>query len=169
VSFRKPFHQGSIAPITPGESDLIEELRAAEVEGSEALPAGFLSEGTGEKGFSDTRGTGDQKVLMVSDPVAGGKSEEDRFLDTPGCFEINVLDAGLEFKLGLLEKSFETSILSPGPLTVNQETKAFIEGEALEGRLLGLFFKSFSHAKKVHAIEFVKGLFVEHGEVSSFH
>src|SRR4030042_6735483 len=98
---------------------------------------------------------------MVSDPVAGGKIQEHRFFDAPGCFEVNIFDAGLEFKLGLLEESFEASVFLPGPLTVNKDTKAVIEGEILEGRLLGLFFKGLSHAEKFHAIEFVKGLFIE--------
>jgi hypothetical protein len=169
MGFGEPFHQIFITAIGTSESDLIEELRAAEVKGSQSFPAGFLSQGTGEKGLSDTRGTRDQKVLMVSDPVAGGKIEEDRFFDAPGCFEVNIFDAGLEFKLGLLEKSFEASVFLPGPLTVNEDTKAFIEGEILEGRLLGLFFKGLGHAEKFHAIEFVKGLFVEHGGSSSFH
>src|SRR5512139_1806951 len=169
MGFGELFDETSITPIGPGESDLVEELGAAEVKGSEALPAGLLSQGTGEKGLSDARGAGDQKILMVSDPVAGGQIQEDRFFDAPGCFEVNVFDAGLEFKLGLLQESFEASVFLPGPLTIDEDAKAFIEGQILEGRLLGLFFKGFSHAKKLHAIEFFKGLFIEHGVSSSFH
>ena len=77
MGFGELFDEASVTPIGPSESDLIEELRAAEVNGSEALPAGFLSQGAGEKGLSDARGAGDQKILMVSDPVAGGKIQED--------------------------------------------------------------------------------------------
>jgi hypothetical protein len=169
VGFGELFDETSITAIGPGESDLIEELRAAEVSGSEAIAAGFLSQGTGQEGFSHTRGTGDQDILMVSDPVTGGEIQEHRFFDAPGCFEVDIFDAGLEFKLGLLEESFEASVFLPGPLTVNEDTKAVIEGEILEGRLLGLFFKGLGHAEKFHAIEFVKGLFIEHGVSSSFH
>jgi hypothetical protein len=105
---------------------------------------------------------------MVSDPVAGGKVQESRFFDAPGRFEVNAFDARLEFKLGFLQESFEASVFLPAPLPIHEDTKAFIEGKILEGRLLGLFFKGLSHTKEFHRIEFVKGLFVEHG-VSSFH
>jgi len=53
MSFGEFLDETSITAIGPSESDLIEELGAAEVEGSEALSAGFLSQGTGEKGLSD--------------------------------------------------------------------------------------------------------------------
>jgi hypothetical protein len=169
VGFGELFDETSITAIGTSERDLIEELGATEVKGSQSFPAGFLSQGTGEKGLSHTRGTGDQNILMVSDPVTGGKIQEDRFFDASGCFEVDIFDAGLEFKLGLSEKPFEASVFPPGPLTVNKDTKAIIEREILEGRLLGLFFKGLSHAEKFHAIEFVKGLFIEHGVSSSFH
>ena len=135
MGFGEPLDETSITAIGTSESDLIEELRATEVKGSEAIPAGFLSQGTGEEGFSHTRGTGDQNILMVSDPVTGGEIQEHRFFDAPGCFEVNIFDAGLEFKFGLFEKSFEASVFLPGPLTVNEDTQAFIEGEILKGRL----------------------------------
>jgi hypothetical protein len=136
MGFREPLDEASITAIGTSERDLIEELRATEVKGSEAIPAGFLSQGTSEEGFSDTRGTGDQNILMASDPVTGGEIQEHRFFDASGCFKVNIFDAGLEFKFGLFEKSFEASVFLPAPLTVNEDTQAFIEGEILKGGLL---------------------------------
>ena len=86
MGFREPLDETSITAIGTSESDLIEELRATEVKGSEAIPAGFLSQGTGEKGFSHTRGTGDQNILMVSDPVTGGRDSGAPIFRCPGMF-----------------------------------------------------------------------------------
>ena len=52
MSFGESLHETAVAAIGPGESDLVEELRRAEVEGPEAIAAGSLSQGTGEKGLS---------------------------------------------------------------------------------------------------------------------
>ena len=136
MGFGEPLDETSITAIGTGESDLIEELRAAEVSGSEAIAAGFLSQGTGEEGFSHTRGTGDQDILMVSDPVTGGEIQEHRFFDAPGCFKVNIFDTGLEFKFSFFQKLFEASVFLPDPLTVNENAKTFIEGEILKGGLL---------------------------------
>ena len=76
MGFGEPLNETSVTAISTSESDLIEELRAAEVKGSEAIPTGLLSQGAGEKGFSDTRGTGDQNILMISDPVTRSEIQE---------------------------------------------------------------------------------------------
>jgi hypothetical protein len=52
MGFGKPFHQGAVASIGSGESDLVEELGRAQVEGSKAFTAGLLAKSAGEEGFS---------------------------------------------------------------------------------------------------------------------
>jgi len=74
MGFGEPFHQGAVGAICSGQSDLIEELRKADVEGSKALTAFSLSEGASKERFANTRGARDEKVLMVADPVAGSKA-----------------------------------------------------------------------------------------------
>jgi hypothetical protein len=71
----EPFHQGGVAAIGSGQGDLVEELGRAEIDGSEAVPAGLLDKGTGEEGLSHAGGPGDKQVLVVTDPAAGGKAK----------------------------------------------------------------------------------------------
>ena len=49
-----------------GQGDLGEEPGSAEKDTGEAQEAGLMAERPGEKGLSDSGGTDDQEVLMVS-------------------------------------------------------------------------------------------------------
>ena len=74
VCFGKFLHKASIAAIGPGQSDLVEELREAEIKGLKPFATGLLCERTGKEGFADSGGTTDKKVLVLSDPVTGEES-----------------------------------------------------------------------------------------------
>ena len=62
----------------------------------------------------------------------------------------------------------EAAVFPEGPLPVHDQAETFFEGEVGEIRLLEFFLKSFGHAEEFQAVEFIKGLFVEHG-LFSFH
>ena len=93
MSFGEPFHQSAVAAIRSGQSDLVEELRGAEVEGSKAFTTGLLSEGTGEEGFAHPCGTGDEKILVTADPLTGGEAQDQRFFDSSGSSVVDVLES----------------------------------------------------------------------------
>ena len=162
MSFGEPFHQSAVAAIGSGQSDLVEELRGADVEGSKAFTAGLLSEGTGEEGFANACGARDEKVLVVADPVTGGKAQDHRFFHSSGGSVVDVLDTGLKLEFCIFEEAFETFVFLPAPLALDQHPKTFFEGEIPEGRLLKLFFKALGHPDELHGVEFIKGLFIEH-------
>jgi hypothetical protein len=155
MGFREFLNEVSVGTIGPGKSDLIEELRHTEIKGPKPFPTGLLSEGTGEEGFANPGGAGDKKILVIANPVAGGKVDQHRFFDPTGSLIVNVLDRGLKSEFGLFEKSFETFVFLPGPLTIDEHSKALIERKILEGGLLELFFEAVSHSEKFHDIEFV--------------
>jgi hypothetical protein len=136
MRFGEFLHETSITAIGPSYGNLVEELREAEVEGPKALTTGVLSKSTSEEGFSDSGRATDEKVLMSPDPVTGDETGYHRFLDSSGGLVINVLDAGLKFKFGVLEEAFEPFVLLPGPLAVHEHTQAFLEREIVEGGLL---------------------------------
>ena len=136
MSFGESLHEAAVAPIGPGEGDLVEELRRAQIKGPEALPAGLLSQGTGEEGLSHPGRTADQDVLVFSDPVTRDKVHHDRFIDPSGSSVINVLDRGLKLELGVFEETFEAMILPPGPLPIHEDAEALIKGKIVEGGLL---------------------------------
>ena len=80
MSFGELIHESSVGAIGAGESDLIEELGRTEIQGAEAFSAGFLGQGTGDEGFSNTCRTRDQEILVISNSVTRGKAQDHRFL-----------------------------------------------------------------------------------------
>jgi hypothetical protein len=136
MSFGESLHETAVTTIGPGERDLVEELRRAQIKGPEALAAGLLGKGTGKKGFSHPGRAADKDILVLSDPVTRQKVHHDRFVDPSGGSVINVLDRGLKFESGLLEETFKAIILLPGPMTIHEDAEAFIERKILEGGLL---------------------------------
>jgi len=100
---------------------------------------------------------------VTADPLTGGKAEDKGFFDSSRGSVVDVLQGGLKFEFGLFEEAFETFVFLPDPLAIGQHGKAFLEGEIPEGSLFKLFFKAFGHPDELHGIEFIKGLFIEHG------
>lgn len=82
---------------------MIEQFGAADIESPVSLAAGFLSQGAGEKGFTDSRGSGDDHVLMFLNPVAGEQIHDHGFIDSAGRFVVNVFGAGIHFKFSFFE------------------------------------------------------------------
>jgi len=92
MSFGESLYETAVAPIGPGERNLVEELRRAQIQGPEALAAGLLGQGSGKKGFSHPGRTADKNILVLSDPVTGQKIHHDRFVDPSGGSVINVFE-----------------------------------------------------------------------------
>lgn len=99
---------------------------------------------------------------MTADPLTGGEAEDEGFFDASWGSVVDVFQRGLKFEFGVLEETFETFVLFPDPLAIDQQGKAFLEREVPEGRLFKLFFKTLGHSDKLHGVKFVKGLFIEH-------
>jgi hypothetical protein len=147
---------------------VVEQFGESDIEGPVSLSASLLGQGASEEGFADAGGTGDDHVLVFLDPVAGEEPEDDGFIDSPGVFVVEVFGAGLDFEFGVFEEPLQPAVFLESPLAVNEEAEAFLEGEVGKMGLLELFFESLGHAEEFESVEFVEGLFVEHG-FYSFH
>ena len=156
MGFGEPFDQSAVGPIRSGQSNLIEELGGAEVEGTEAFPAGLLGEGAGKEGFTNPCGARDEKILMVANPVTGSKTHDQRFFQSTGSSVIDVFDTGLKFEFCIFDQALETFVFLPVPLAFDQHSKPIFEGEVSEGRLFQLFFEALGHPDKLHGVEFIK-------------
>jgi hypothetical protein len=118
VSFGEPFDQSAVASVRSGQSDLVEELGGAEVEGTEAFPTGLLGKGTGEEGFAHSCRTRDEKILVTADPLTGGETEDEGFFDSSRGSVVEILQGGLKFEFGVLEEAFETFVFLPDPSAI---------------------------------------------------
>ena len=136
------FHELWVRAVGSGDGEFLEEARQPDVEGVEAHPAGPVCQSAGQIGFAHPGGAGDDDVLGICDPVTVSQLEDDGLIEASGGFEIDVLDAGIDFEFGVLEETFHASILLPGPLTIHEEGESLFEGEILGVRLLDLVFKA---------------------------
>jgi hypothetical protein len=114
-----------------------------------SFPASLLGEGAGKKGFAHPGGSGDDHVLVLLDPVAGEKPEDQGFIDSPGVFVVEVFGAGLDFEFGVFEEPLQPAIFFKSPLAVHEETEAFLKGEVGKIGLLELFLEGLGHTDEL--------------------
>jgi len=161
------FHDAWVRAVRPGDAEILEEAREPDVEGREAHSTCLVCEGAGKIGFTNACRTCDDDVLSVSDPVAVGQAEDDRLIDASWGFEVDILDAGIDFESGILKEPFHFSLLLPGPLLIDEEREALIKRQVIDRGMVELFFESLGHAVESHVVEFFQGWFHKHG-VSPF-
>jgi hypothetical protein len=156
------FHDAWVRAIGPSDAQILEEAREPDVERREAHSTCFVCEGAGKIGFTNACGACDDDVLSVSDPVAVGQTQDQRLIDAPRGFEVDILDAGTDFESGILKEPFHFSLFLPGPLLIDEEREALIKREVIECGMVDLFFESLSHAIEFHVVEFFQGGFHKH-------
>jgi hypothetical protein len=81
--------------------------------------------------------------------------EDDGLIETSGSSEVDVFGAGIDFESGDLEETLQAPVLLPGPLTIDDESDSFLEGQILGVRLLDELLESIGHAVELHGVEVV--------------
>src|SRR5206468_8068271 len=104
-----------------GLGELVEETRGAAIEGAVALAASLLRESAGDEGLADACGAGDDHVVVLLDPAAGGERADLGFVELTASRVIDVFDASLaEPELRLGEVAAEALVLAMKPLGVDE-------------------------------------------------
>ena len=168
VGLLESVHKLGIGAIGPGSGQFIDEAGKAEVAGGEPLPAGGLSEGTGQIGFACAGGAGDEDDLMVLDPIAGGEAEDDGAIESSWGTEVQILDGGRKAELGLAQQLGLTAVLADGGLSFDEEGETVFEGEALDIRQGLLLLEGIGHAGEAEIAETGEGRLEKHRSLSQF-
>ena len=133
------------------------------------MAAGALAEGTAEISLPGSRRTGDERDLMLVDPVAAGEAEDDGSVEAPFGSEVEIFDGcGGEPEFGLKQESSAASVLAHGALSIEEQSEAILKGQRLDIRDTALFFESSSHAGELEFIELGERLFDEHMRIRPF-
>ena len=162
LGLRELFHDAWVRAIGPRDAEILEKPRKTDVEGRETHSTCLVREGAGEIGFTNAGRAGDDDIVSVSDPVAGGQAQDHGLIDASWGFEIDILDTGIEFEPGILKEPFHLSLLLPGPLLIHEEREALIKRQVIDPGMVELFFESLGHAVEFHAVEFFQGGFPQH-------
>jgi len=65
--------EAAVGAVGAGQAEVIEQPGGPAVVGAVAAAAGLVGEGTGDEAFAGAGGAGDEDLLMLVDPAAGGE------------------------------------------------------------------------------------------------
>ena len=101
--------------------------------------------------------------MALGDPGAGSEREDLLTVEPPRVGEVDGLERRRVAELGGMESPLQLALLAGGPLGVDEETEALLEGErdGLVG--LHLLAAGVGHGADLHGVELVEGLFDQHG------
>ena len=117
VSLGQLPEQAGKASVAMSEFQLGEHARDALIDDRFAIAAGFVTQGAGQPGFTDTARAGDQQVLSTVDPLPLRKPGNLFLLDVPRVLVVDVLNGGPEFEACLADQTILTSNTSSISIT----------------------------------------------------
>ena len=79
--------------VAAGDLEFVEEPGHAAVDHGVAFAAGLLPEGAGEVGLPAAGRAGEEEVLALADPLAGGEPAHQRAIEAARMAEVDVLEA----------------------------------------------------------------------------
>jgi len=93
-----------------------------------------MTESAGQEAFHHFSRSGDQDIVMVRDPLIGGKLKHQGFIQPSGSPVIDLLERGQEAKVGLLEAGSQLAISPLGRFLVHQQAQTFFESQSAKVR-----------------------------------
>jgi hypothetical protein len=101
---------------------------------------------------------------MAVHPACSGEIEQHSTVETAGRAKVDVLDRGIETKLGRSKATLKTAVLAFGHLPVHEQSEAILEAKTAIGcRLFALLGEAMGHAGEIEAVELVERWCREHG------
>ena len=109
--------EAGVGPIRPGEGQRREEPGDPPGERPVSLPTRLVGQGAGHKRFPGAGRAGDEHLLVLGHPAAGGELAEQGLVELPPGRVVERLEAGLaELQLGRLQVSGEPGVLPGTPV-----------------------------------------------------
>src|SRR5437867_13244450 len=156
--------EADVAAVGVGERELLVEPGDAAVEGAVAPPARVLREGAGEVALPGAGHPGDQDIVVVVDPAAGGELAQDRLVEFAARGIVDVLDTRLaQAELRLAQRVGEATVLAGEPFGLDQEAEALVEGDRGERGILLLREPGGGEGVEPQGLELLERRFGEHG------
>ena len=91
------------AAVGAGDGEVVEQARAAQVEGGVAAADGGVGQGASQEGLAQPGGADDDHAVVGVDPVRLGEGEDLGALQAAVAAEVEVFDGGGEAQLGRLQ------------------------------------------------------------------
>lgn len=146
-----------VPAIALGDCEFAEEPGDAVVLNGESFTAGFVSERAGEVGFAGAGGSGDDAVVALTNPLAGGQREHEGFVEAAPGSIVDVFAGDVQAQPCTAQAGVEPSVVAEGVFLVDDKSEAFVEDEFVIGGVLALFAIRAFHGGKEQFAEFFEG------------
>ena len=161
-------HELDEAPVGVGDGEFLQQPRQALIARRVALPTGGIGQGARQVGLADPGGAGDQHRLVAPDPVTGEQAPKHGAVQAAGVTVVDVLGHRGLLEPGAAQPAAGLALVARGDLAVDQEAEAFLEGQGLGLRQVGLLGERLGHAEEAQLDQPVMGRMIEHGRSSQW-
>ena len=160
---RELAEEPAIGPVSARQAEVIEQAGGPAVVGAVAAAAGLVGEGTGDEALAGAGGAGDEDLLVLVDPAAGGELADHGLVELAAGRVVDGLEAGVrQLELGFLEGAGQALVLPGQPLGVDEQAEAFIEAEGGQLGVLLLLGPGLGHGRQLEGVQLVEGRGGEH-------
>src|SRR5262245_39109171 len=125
-----------------------------------------MGQRTGDEALAGASGAGDEDLLMLVDPAAGGEladDADDALVELAAGRVVNGLDAGVrQLELGLVQRAGQALVLAGEPLGVDEQAAALIEAEGAEFSILLLLAPGLGQGRQLEGMQLVQRRGGEH-------
>jgi len=120
--------QTGIGTVDVGEGEIVEEAGSTLIADGETQATSRVAQSASEKSFSSACGAQNDGVEMAVYPFALGQFEDKLTREAAGSREVEVFQGSRKAEAGGLEVALQTTVVTAGTLTVNEESQAFLKG-----------------------------------------
>ncbi len=110
----------------------------------------------GDEALADAGGTGDEHVLLASDPVAARQLEHCIAIQMPIGSVVEILDTGLLAQVGASQTGLHTCVSARSSFSIDQKAEPFEKAELFVLWLGQLFAQGVGHTVEPQLLEFVE-------------
>src|SRR5262245_17671836 len=147
----------AVGAVGPGQAQVVEQARDTAIAGAVAAATGLGGEGTGHEALAGAGGAGDEDLLVLVDPAAGGELADDGLVQLAAGWVVDGLDARVrQLELGFLQGPSQALVLPAEPLGVDEQAEPFIEAEGDEFGVLLLLGPGLGHARQLEGVQLVE-------------
>ena len=135
LDFSEPVQGFEVGAVALGLAEDFEEPGGTKVLDGEPGTRRMIAQSTGEPGFPDAGGTGDENVSGMGDPLGVGQLQEDLFIQAARMAVVDVFESGLVAEPGHFEEFAQADIFAVGFFVLGEETDEVGVGEFLGLRM----------------------------------
>ena len=160
---RELAEEPAVGAVGTRQAEVIEQAGGSAVVGAVAAAAGLVSQGTGDEALARAGRAGDEDLLVLGDPAAGGELADHGLVELPAGRIVDGLDTGLrQLELGFLEGPGQAFVLPGEPLGVDEQPEPLIEAERRQFGVVLLFGPGLGHGRQFESVQLVEGRGGEH-------